>query len=98
MTKDLKRIPLEPDTDFGAVVEAVHADKQARLIERDGEALAVVAPLEDYADAVDMPKSRRFQDRLLALAGSWSDLDADKMIAEIYRWRHEAPPSPSVEW
>jgi hypothetical protein len=26
---------------------------------------------------------------MLAAAGSWSDIDADKMIEDIYRWREE---------
>ncbi|MBI2862742.1 MAG: helix-turn-helix domain-containing protein [Chloroflexi bacterium] len=39
------------------------------------------------------PKSKRLKEKLLSLAGVWSDLDADRLIEEIYKARHEAPPS-----
>ena len=40
------------------------------------------------------PKSKLNKDKIMALAGIWSDIDADELIERIYRWRHEAPPSP----
>lgn len=30
-------------------------------------------------------------------AGAWKDLDADKMIEDIYRWRDESPTKPMYE-
>ena len=30
-------------------------------------------------------------------AGAWADVDADKMIADIYRWRDESPTKPMYE-
>ena len=44
------------------------------------------------------PKSRRSKQELMALAGVWKDIDADVLIEYIYRARHEAPPSPPVDW
>lgn len=42
------------------------------------------------------PKSKKNKAKLLSLAGVWKDLDADKMIEEILRARHESPPSHPV--
>jgi PHD/YefM family antitoxin component YafN of YafNO toxin-antitoxin module len=92
----VKRIELGQETDLRDVVEQVWEDKIPRLIERDGEPLAMVVSPEDF-DTTYEPKSRRLKERLLSLAGVWSDLDADRMIEELYRRRHEPPPSPPVE-
>ena len=97
MAREAKRIRLEPNTDLLHILEAVHADKAPRLIEREGEALAVVVDPADYASVATTPKSKRHKKELLALAGAWSDLDADRMIEELYEARHEAPPSAPLE-
>lgn len=96
MAKELKRIRLKPETDLRKLLEEVHADRVPRLVERDGEALAVVVSPEEYADIVAAPKSKRLKKDLLALAGVWRDLDADALIEYVYKARHEAPPSPPV--
>ncbi|MBI4495035.1 MAG: hypothetical protein HY690_19855 [Chloroflexi bacterium] len=93
MARELRRVPLEPDTNLLRILEAVHIDKVPRLIEREGEPLAVVANPADYGAEAVAPKSKRRKKELLALAGVWSDLDADDMIDALYRARHEAPPS-----
>ncbi len=83
MARDLKRIRLGPETDLLRVLEAVHADEAPRLIEREGEALAVVVDPSDYAGVAGTPGSKLHKKELLALAGAWSDLDADRMIEEL---------------
>ncbi len=40
------------------------------------------------------PKSKRNKEKIMALAGVWSDIDADELIERIMKWRHESPPSP----
>jgi hypothetical protein len=88
----MERIELGPETDLRDVVERVREDKMPRLIERNGEALALMISPECF-EAAREPTSKRLKEQLLALAGVWSDLDADRMIDELYRRRHEAPPS-----
>jgi hypothetical protein len=90
----IERIELGPETDLRAVVERVWEDKLPRLIERDGEPLAVLVSPEAFAPIEPNSKQRKAQ--LLALAGVWRDLDAEHMIAELYRRREESPPSPPV--
>ncbi len=93
----IKRVRLEPDTDLLHVLEDVNADRAPRLIERDGKALALVVSPDSYQSANIEPKSRRFKENLLALGGIWEDLDADRMIADIYASRRSMPPSPPIE-
>jgi prevent-host-death family protein len=89
----MERIELRPETDLHDVVERVREDKMPRLIERNGEPLAVVVSPDQY-EVGDEPTSKRLKEELLSLAGVWSDLDADRMIEDVYRRRHETPPSP----
>ena len=96
MPEELKRVRLGPDTDLRQLLEDVHADRAPRLIERDGEPLAVVVSPTDYASLGTPPKSRQMKQKLLSLAGVWQDIDADRMIEELYRARHEVPPSPAM--
>jgi hypothetical protein len=92
----MQRVELAPDTDLREILEAVQADKTPRLIERNGEAIAVISAPEDFLPDASAPKSRLSQKQLLALAGAWRDVDADRLIEHTYRARHEAPPSPPV--
>ncbi|HEU5317489.1 MAG TPA: hypothetical protein VFX49_15360 [Chloroflexota bacterium] len=94
-----KRIDLKPDTDLQAVVEAVHADKQPRVIARGREELAVIVSTSDFerAAAVDAPASRRRKTALKSFAGIWRDLDAERLIDYVREGRRLSPPSPRVE-
>ena len=93
-----ERVQIAPGTDLVRVVDDVHTDKEPRVIERNGEPLAVVISLEDYLRTHDEPSREPSKDDILAFAGTWSDLDAEALIEEIDRWRHEALPSPPVEF
>ncbi len=92
-----RRVTLKPDTDLVQILEEVHRDRVARIIERDGEPLALVLPPDAAAAAVSEPASRRNRERLLALAAAWRDLDVDGMIEDVYQARHASPPSPLTE-
>lgn len=96
MPREVKRVKLELHTDLLRVVEDVHTDRVPRLIEREGEPLAVVIHPDEYFERCGIPKSRLFKKELLSLAGAWSELDADQMIEDLYNARHEAPPSRPI--
>lgn len=97
MVKEIKTVELKPDTDLAKVVEDVCKDGVPRLLERDGVPVAVVSRPEDIAGMVHNPVGHFDREKFLSFAGAWKDLDTDKMIEDIYRWRHEAPPSPPAE-
>ena len=94
--RSVKRVSLEPGTDLVDVLEGVRRDKEPRLIERDGEELAVVVSIEDYRRALSDEDRETSTPDIMAYAGIWSDLDADRLIRDIYQARHDAPPSPPV--
>jgi hypothetical protein len=85
------------DDELVAVVEAVRNDGAPRIVERDGEDIAVVVSPEEYRVAPG-DKGRRSREALLSFAGIWRDIDADKLIEDIYRWRHESPPSDPAQF
>ncbi len=91
MGKKIVRVKLTPDTDLRGIIEKVHLDKTPRLIERDGEAIAVVIDADEYPESLPVPKSRRFKKKLLALAGAWSDLDTDD-----FKETNDLPKSAAV--
>jgi hypothetical protein len=93
MIRPARRIKLEPHTDLTALLNAVQADGEPRILERNGEDIAVIVSPEAYADLTGEPKSKRNRKKLLALAGAWRDEDRDELIERIYRHRHESPPS-----
>lgn len=96
MARELKRVLLRPDTNLLRILEDVHADKEPRLIERDGEALAVVVSPEEYAAVATTPTDEGIA-RALKAAGAWKDLDTDAMVERIYRARREAAPSAAID-
>ncbi len=91
MAKELKLGRLQPETNLLEILEAVHTDKTPRMIEREGEALAVVLDPEDYSGPA-APTTTASITRALEAAGAWKDLDTDAIVEKIYRARHEAPP------
>jgi prevent-host-death family protein len=92
----VERVNLNSDTDLQSLVERVHEDGWPRIIERHGEPVAVVISADAFGGSPRL-QSLTQQENLLAFAGIWRDLDADALIADVYRRRHESPPSPSSE-
>jgi hypothetical protein len=62
------------------LVEEVEATKKPRELRRDNKPVALLTPI--YGNKEKWKKIK-------AAFGSWSDLDADELIANIYRWREE---------
>ena len=98
MGKEIERIELKPGTDLAKVVDDVCRDGVPRLLERDGVPVAVVSRPEEVALDLNAKMSEEKRRKLLSLAGAWSDIDTDKMIEDIYRWRHEAPVDPPASF
>ncbi len=93
--KEPKRVMLTPDTDLLDIVEEVHTDGTPRLIEREGEALAVVISPDDYQGVLAGPTAEGIA-QALAAAGAWKDLDTDSLLERLDHIRHDSPPSPQV--
>ena len=94
MAKEPRRIAIGPETDLLRVLEEVHADKEPRVVEKEGEAIAAIISMEDFATALG--PSEEGMAMALEAAGAWKDLDTDSMVEAIYRARHESRPSTPV--
>ena len=66
------------------LVEEVEATKTPRELRRDNKPVALLTPIL---------KSKENWKKIKATFGSWSDLNADELIANIYRWRAEGSRS-----
>lgn len=82
VTSESELLPLLDEADTGSPV----------LLERRG----VVYRLStvDESDIAYEPDPEAVRRMLDEVAGSWSDLDVDKMIDDIYRWRREGSREP----
>ena len=78
---DISKMP-----DLLNLVEEVEATKEPRELKRDNKIVAVLSPFVGWE--VYKPNPEDLQSSLAAI-GSWSDLDADELIAKIHEWRHE---------
>jgi hypothetical protein len=83
MAKELKAIDVTHRPELLRLAEEVRRTNEPRLLRRDGEDLAVVAPV------APTPKRRRARAKteadhgaFLASAGSWKDVDVDRFLAE----------------
>jgi hypothetical protein len=85
---DISKIPELRD-----LVEEVEATKKPRTLKRDEKVVAIISPVLDEKPEASK-KDAAYQASLAAI-GSWSDLDADEIIANIYRWREEGSRPPT---
>jgi len=72
---DISNIP-----DLIDLVTEVEMTKKPRELRRDNKPVALLTPLSENKE--------RWK-KLQTTFGSWSDLDADALITNIYRWREE---------
>ena len=91
-----RRIKLEPNTDILGLIDEVRADKEPRVLEREGEPLAAIVSMEDLVRIMTLTPSPEGVAAALSAAGAWKDLDTDALIRRIYKARHESPPSAPV--
>ena len=84
-----RRIAVEPGSELDRLLD--EADKGPVLLERNGDTYQLIREKEDFWAGYDPEEVRKAID---ATAGSWADLDTDKLIADIYRWREEGSRPP----
>ncbi len=62
------------------LVAGVETTKKPRELRRDNKPVALLTPLSE---------NKERWEKIKATFGSWSDLDAEALITNIYRWREE---------
>ena len=83
MSNSLTPIDIGHYPELLRLVEEVATTKKPRELKRDNQTVAVLMPVEPGT------KAKTVYEASLAAIGSWSDLDADELIATIHRWRKE---------
>jgi hypothetical protein len=72
---DISNIP-----ELLALVKEVEATKTSRELKRGNKPVALLTPIL---------KNKADWNTIKATFGSWSDLNVDELIANVYRWRAE---------
>jgi hypothetical protein len=80
MSSNLTPIDISNMPDLVDLVEEVAVTKKPRELRRDNKPVALLTPIYENKE-----KWKKIQ----ATFGSWNDLDADELIANVYRWRGE---------
>ena len=83
MSNTLTPIDISTMPDLARIAEEVATTKKPRELKRDNQTVAVLMPI------APAKKAKTVYEASLAAIGSWSDLDADELIATIHRWRQE---------
>jgi antitoxin (DNA-binding transcriptional repressor) of toxin-antitoxin stability system len=80
MSSSLAPIDISNMPDLLDLVEEVEETKEPRALLRDNKPVALLTPIV---------KNKEKWEKIKATFGSWSDIDADKVISDIRRWREE---------
>lgn len=93
MKKGLKTIEISRMPELVRLVEEVRRTRKPRVLRRRKEALAVLRPIR--AKRVTRKSKKNFE-AFLSSAGSWKDVDTDKLVRDIYESR-KISSRPPVE-
>lgn len=92
MAKEMRSIDITGVPDLLRIAEEVQTTKQPRILQRDGEELAVVIPITPARRRKarrTKGKTKADYDAFLSTAGGWKGLvDTDQLIADIYESRN----------
>lgn len=84
MLRERKPITIDPDSELGRALD--EAPEAPVVLEKNGVRYSVSR--ENSGARPDMSEEQ-YRTVLDETLGSWSDIDADTLIADIYRWREE---------
>jgi hypothetical protein len=101
MSEHRETVDVTNSPELQDLVRAVRERGEPMVLRSGDEELALLVPIHGRNGTATEPTPARNRDRwkaeLLALAGAWSDIDADKMIDDIYRARHAGVPDESED-
>ncbi len=84
MITESKRIRVSPNSDIARLLD--EAREHPIILESNGETFRLSHEKTEQASAFDPEKVKQ---AIAQTAGSWADLDTDKLIAELYRAREQ---------
>lgn len=89
MAEQPKSIDITDIPDMLRLAEEVRRVGEPRVLRRDGVDLAMVVPLPRAMKARLTKPTAEDLEAFRQAAGSWADIDTDKLIEDIYRARRE---------
>jgi hypothetical protein len=96
MVSEAKREKIREDSELAELADKVRTENEPRILERNGEDVALIVPLS--ASGVIHTPTREDIERGLQAFGAWKHIDTDELIERIYKWRHESPPRPRIDF
>jgi hypothetical protein len=81
----MKKIKVTADSELGKLVD--EARRHPVLLEKDGAVYSLTPHSSDPDDLWAGYDPKKVREAIIAYGGSWAELDADAMIADVYEAR-----------
>lgn len=94
MTEHAKPIDISDSPEVLRLAEEVRRAGEPYVLRRDGEDLAVVVPLPRPRKPRVKKPTKADIEAFRSVAGSWADVDTDKLIEDIYETRRRSNRPP----
>ena len=95
MAKEVKPMDISTEPVLLRLAEEVLTSGEPRVLRREDEDLVMVTPVRPTrARRLKRTPSKAAYEAFLASAGSWSDVDTDKLVADIYESRRRSTRAP----
>ncbi|HZA22973.1 MAG TPA: hypothetical protein VFA32_10290 [Dehalococcoidia bacterium] len=92
MVNEPRRIKIAPESELARLL--TEAGDMPLLLEKNGEVYRLEPLARNREDIFAGYDPEKVKKAIAATAGSWKDLDTDKLIADIYRARKEGSRPP----
>ncbi len=87
MASELRTLEIGNMPEVIRIVNEVRKTRTPRVLSRRKRPLAIIRPLRSSRKRGKRVKSKKDYEAFLASAGSWKDVDTDKLIKDIYESR-----------
>ena len=92
MPEAYKPIDISNDPELLKLAEEVHSSHTPRILRRNDEELTLLVPVKPKRKRKG--KAEKGLEAFRSAAGSWKDVDTDKLIADIYESRRHSSRPP----
>lgn len=94
MARELKTIDISSVPELLRIVEEAREAREPRLLRRGREDLAILRPVKTASKRRKRTKTEADYAAFLSSAGSWKDVDTDRLIRDIYESRRMSSRPP----
>jgi hypothetical protein len=94
MAEYITPIDIGDTPDLLQLAEEVHRSHQSRVLRHEGEDLAMIVPLPRKQPSRRKKPTSEDYEAFRSAAGSWADVDTDKLIEDIYAMRRRSNRPP----